>query len=250
MQIKNVLATAAMAGISAIAAAAPYTATRAEGERCMGADGHSAEEWLPCADPLECVADAALGYGKFCKARDHRKDGERCRGADGYPAVAWLKCHDDSECVAVPELGWGMFCKEREYRVEGERCKGVKGKPEVKWIPCAVGLKCVGEKALGYEKHCKAVEYLNGDEPEESEEPEESDEPEESAEPDYTAEEIEAPEPVYVATTEPPVCEANWETCGGRGSAGVKRACCNPTFECVDAAEETYEGLRCEPKKD
>jgi hypothetical protein len=219
MQIKNLIVTAAVAGFSAIALAAPYAPTRAEGERCMGADGYAAVEWIPCADGLECVEDVAKGYGKFCEKPAYRVEGARCKGADGNAGVEWIPCTDGLECAEDAAMGYGSFCKKPAFRKEGDRCKGAAGYAAVEWIACMDGLECVEDAAMGYGSFCKR--------------------PQDSATPTTAA-------PTTVPVMAAPVCAANWETCGGRG--GGDQSCCDPTFECVDAVEDGYWGLRCQPK--
>lgn len=250
MMSRKVVAFGVVAGLAAIAVAKPgeidavardEAMMRGDGERCEGAEGYEFVEWVPCADGLVCAEVPEMGWGKFCV--NYRGDGERCMGAEGYEAVAWIPCAEGLACEDKPEMGWGKFCVAAEMpadtptRGEGERCMGIEGEETVEWIPCAEGLECMESPDMGWGKFCLGLAPL-------------SDTP---VYPPGGGPPMDAPttadNPPPVITTAGEVCTENWQTCGGRGPEDVERPCCNESYTCVDAEEEGYEGLRCEPKK-
>jgi hypothetical protein len=122
------LRTLALVALLPALALAAYSAPkcRAAGERCMGAAGYPAVEWIDCCDGMTCDApDTGYnGYGKTCSkgysapvttkaptyAPKCRAAGERCMGAAGYPAVEWIDCCDGMTCDA-PDTGYNGYGK-------------------------------------------------------------------------------------------------------------------------------------------
>jgi FAD/FMN-containing dehydrogenase len=108
-------------------APAPTGNCRAAGERCIGAAGFPAVQWLtsglnggPCCAGT-CSIQKAGDWGTFCSggiqaapvpapAGTCRPSGERCIGASGFPTVAWIPCCSGA-CSATKSNDWGTFCR-------------------------------------------------------------------------------------------------------------------------------------------
>lgn len=283
MMLKKAAAFGVVAGLSAVAvakrdgidavAARDEVAMFGEGERCEGAEGYEFVEWKPCVDDLVCMEAPELGWGKFCKVMTYRGEGERCMGAEGYEVVPWIPCAEGLECEDMPEMGWGKFCVAPEVatptRGELERCMGVEGEEVVEWIPCAEGLECMESPDLGWGKFCLGSAPISdmpvyppggGSAATSTDAPTTVEDAPSTVEDAPTTVE-DAPmivEDVPTTAEDPPAvitiagekCEENWQTCGGRGPDDVERPCCDESYACVNAPEEGFEGLRCEPKMD
>lgn len=104
----------------------PHAPTcRKDGERCMGAHGFPAVEWISCCSGDCSVPDTSYGgYGKLCGSGHYhppappapkcRAEGERCAGAHGKPAVPWVDCCHGMSCDA-PDTSYGGYGKVCSY---------------------------------------------------------------------------------------------------------------------------------------
>jgi hypothetical protein len=90
----------------------------ADSVRCAGAPEKPYVEYLGCCSKgSRCVVDAAMGWGRFCKAvpADFGKGictpvNKRCAGAFNHDYVDYYGCCS-GECVEDASMGWGKFCK-------------------------------------------------------------------------------------------------------------------------------------------